>query len=137
MTAPAYGPSRAGGTGIIEIEDLRRRIQALEDTLNTMIQTASRELTRRLEDELATWGDVPDRLARVEDLLSPLTVDPTGPDVEWSYRRSDGILRPVPADPEERLALITAGVPLTPVVRNTREDGRMVVLPLPEMAKAP
>ena len=127
-----YGPSRAS-SGFREIDELHARIDALEKVLDTMIQTASRELSRRLEDELVTWGDVPERVTRIEDLLAPMSVDPTQPDVEWSYRRGDGILRPAPSDPDERLQLIAAGVKLIPVIHAPRDDGRMVVLPLPQM----
>jgi hypothetical protein len=130
MTTNPYGPARAQGSGITEIEDLRRRLSALERVFDSMIQTFTRELSRRLEDELASWGDVPERLARVEDLLAPMSVDPTTPEVEWSYRT------PAPTDPTERLALITSGVPLIAKIHGGRDDGRMVVLPLPKMEPA-
>jgi hypothetical protein len=136
MTAPAYGPSRAN-SGVREIEELRRDLDALKSAFDKALKLLTDAVGQRLEDEVGTWGDVPERLARVEDLLAPMKVDPATPEVEWHYRRGDGILRPAPTDPEERLALIASGVPLIPVLHQTREDGRLIVLPLPAMSQEP
>jgi hypothetical protein len=134
-TARPYGPARAS-SGFREIDELHDRIDALQRTLDTALAILSTQVHKYLTDEVATWGDVPERLARVEDLLAPMSVDPTTPEVEWSYRRGDGILTPAPTDPAERLALITSGVPLVAKIHGGRDDGRMVVLPLPKMEPA-
>ena len=124
-----WSPKPIGG--VTEIVQMEERIRLMEGTLNTALDRLARMVGDRVKEATDQLADVPARLAVLEELLRPLTVDPADPDVEWAYRRSDGIL--VNADPDKRLDLIAAGIPLFPVVHRTREDGRMTVTPPPKM----
>lgn len=124
---PNYGPARAG-SGIKEIDELWDANDELRRNFNTAVRTMTQVFNMRL-------ADAHDRIDRLEALLNPLTVDPQDPDIEWNYRRGDGILVPAPSDPEARLKMIADGVKLIPRVhRPARGDGRIDVVAPPEMA---